>query len=100
MNIGSMRDTLIFQAPILGGQSWTTIFTAKGQKCDLTGAEKIAALSSGGIITGFIWMRWKPVHIKTTWRIVFENRYMNIISAPKVRLPEGLFYKIHIKEVA
>lgn len=98
--IGAMRDRLIFQAPSGSPVAWTTIFTARGQKRDLTGVEKIAALQAGGIITGSIWIRWRPVRILTTWRCVWEGRNMNIVSVLDIRLPEGRFYKLQVKEVA
>jgi head-tail adaptor len=100
MRLGDLRDNLIFQAPSGSPVTWTTIFTAKGQKRDLSGVEKIAALQAGGIITGSIWIQWRPVNIKTTWRILREGRYLNIVSVLDMKLPEGRYWKIQIKEVA
>ena len=95
-----MTKTCIFQAPSGSPTTWTTIFTCKGQKRNLTGAENIQALATGGIISGTLWIRWRPVRILTTWRCVWEGRNMNIVSVLDIRLPEGRFYKLQVKEVA
>lgn len=100
MRLGDMQRNLTFQAPSGSPMVWTTIFTCKGQKRNLTGAENIQALASGGTVTGTIWIRWRPVNIKTSWRICCENKYINIVSALDVNLPEGRFWKLQIKEVA
>lgn len=99
MRLGDLNKSLTFQAPSGSPVVWTTIFTCKGQKRNLTGAENIQALAAGGTVTGTIWIRWRPVNIKTTWRIVCEGKNINIVSVIDTTLPEGRFFKIQIKEI-
>lgn len=100
MRLGDLQKTMQFQAPSGSPTVWTTIFTCKGQKRSLTGAENIQALAAGGTVTGTIWIRWRPVNIKTSWRISYEGRYANIVSVLDTNLPEGRYYRIQIKEAA
>jgi SPP1 family predicted phage head-tail adaptor len=95
-----MTKSLTVQAKYGSPEVWQTVFTCKGQKRNLTGAENIQALAAGGTISGTIWIRWRPVNIKTGWRIVCEGKNINIISVLDTLLPEGRFWKIQIKEVA
>ena len=98
--IGDLNKNLIFQAKYGSPEVWQTVFTCKGQKRSLTGTENIQALASGGTITGTVWIRWRPVSIKTTWRIVCEGKNINIVSVLDTSMPEGRFWKIQVREVA
>lgn len=100
MRIGDLTKNLTFQAKYGSPEIWQTIFTCKAQKRNLTGAENIQALAANSTITGTIWIRWRPVNIKTSWRIVCEGKNINIVSVLDTLLPEGRFFKIQIRETA
>lgn len=100
MRVGDLTKNCIFQSPSGSPVVWTTIFTCKGQKRNLSGTEGVAALQLGGIITGTLWIRWRPVRILPTYRVTIENKNINIVSVLDTILPEGRFFAIKIKEVA
>lgn len=100
--IGDLTDNLSFQAPSGTPVSWTTIFSCKGQHKGLTSKEGIAAMAGSSIITGTVKIRWRPVRIRSNWRIVV-NGYttLNVIGpAIDTRLPEGRFLVMKVAEVA
>jgi len=100
MRLGDLNKNLIFQAPSGSPVVWTTIFTCKGAWWNLSGAEKIAALSSGSTITGKVRIKYRPAAIKTTWRILCNGSVLGIVSPPINLGGEGKFLELHVKEVA
>lgn len=100
MRLGDLNKTLIFQAPSGSPTVWTTIFTCKGAFWGLTGAERVAALSSGSTITGKVRILYRPVRIKTTWRILCDGSILNIVS-PAINVGgENRWLDMAVKEVA
>lgn len=103
MRLGELfRHNLIFQAPVTisGVVTWQTVFTCKGAYWGLNGSEQIAALSSGSTITGKVRIRYRPVSIKTTWRILCGNSILNIAS-PAINLGgENRWLEMKVKEVS
>lgn len=101
MRLGDMTKNLTFQAPSGSPTIWTTIFTCKGAWWGLSGQEKIAALSSGSTITGKVRIKYRPVAIKTTWRIVVNGAtILNIVSPPINLGGNNTYMEISVKEVA
>lgn len=101
MRIGDMTKTLTFQAPSGSPVVWTTIFTCKGSWWPLTSVERIQALALGGTITGKIRIRYRPVAIKATWRILVNNSTILSIVGPPINLSgKNEWMEIQIKEVA
>ena len=100
MRIGDMTKSLTFQAPSGSPTVWTTIFTCKGAFWGLNGQEKIAAMASGSTITGKIRIRYRPVAIKTSWRIVVDGKNLNIVSPPINLGGRNEWMEIQIREVA
>lgn len=100
--IGDLTDNLSFQAPSGSPVSWTTIFSCKGQHKGLTSKEGIAAMAANSIITGTVKIRWRPVRIKSNWRIIANGTTtLNVLgTAVDVRLPEGRFWVMKVAEVA
>jgi len=100
---GALNRNLTFQAPTKdsnGVVGWQTIFTAKGAYWPLSGAEKVAAMALSGTITGKIRIRYRPVKIKTTWRILCGDSILNIVGPPVNLSGNNTFYEIQVKEVA
>jgi SPP1 family predicted phage head-tail adaptor len=98
--LGDLSKTLIFQAPSGSPTVWTTIFTCKGAYWNLNGSEQIAALSSGSTITGKVRIRYRPVNIKTTWRVLCDGKTLGIAS-PAINLGgENRWLELKVKEVA
>ena len=82
--------------------TFTTIFTTKGAYWGLRGAELIASKQAGGLIDGTVRIRYRPVNIKTSWRIrlVSRNIYLNIAGPPVNLFGERKFFEIKVKEAA
>lgn len=99
MRLGDFVRTLIFQAPSGSPVAWTTIFTCKGSFVPLSSQERIAAMSLGGTMTGTIRIAYRPVNIKTTWRVLCEGKTLNIASLPIDLGGEHRFLELKIKEV-
>ena len=100
MRCGDLSKTLIFQAPSGSPVVWTTIFTCKGAVWPLTSVERIQALALGGTITGKVRIRFRPVKIKTTWRILVGDSILSIVGAPINLGGKNEYFEIQIKEVA
>lgn len=101
MRIGDLNKNLTFQAPSGSPTVWTTIFTCKGAFWPLTSVERIQALALGGTITGKVRIRFRPVKIKTTWRILVNNDTILNIASPPINLGgNNTFLEIQVKEVA
>ena len=109
MRIVALNERLEFQAPSktpneMGGFStvFTTIFTTSGAYWPLNGAEAIASMAAGGLIDGKVRIRYRPVKIKTSWRIrvVSRNIYLNIAGPPVNLFGERKWYEIRVKEAA
>lgn len=101
MRIGDpSKRWLTFQAPYGSPVVWQTIFTCKGSNKGLSGQENVAAMSLGGTITGTVRIPWRPVLIKTTWRILCENNILSIASpAIDTTYPgEGRFWVMKVKQ--
>ncbi len=97
MRCGDLNRNLIFQAPSGSPVTWTTIFTCKGAVWSLNSAESIQALALGGTITGKVRIRYRPVAIKPTWRVVVNNSTILSIVGPPINLGgknEWLEFKI------
>lgn len=100
MRIGDRQSFLTFQAPSGSPIAWTTIFTEKGYLKNLSAQESIAALAVGSTIVGTILIPWRPVDIKTTWRILLNGSVLNIASVIDVLMPQGRFFSIKVKRAA
>lgn len=102
MRCGDRTDNLIFQAPSGSPVVWTTIFSCKGKYKGLTGQEKIAALAAGSTITGTVEIGYRPVKIRTTWRVVCNSTtILNISGMPvDTKRPEGRVWLMRVTEVA
>ena len=82
MRLGDMTKQLIFQAPSGSPVTWTTIFTCKGAVWPLNSSESLQSLALGGTITGKIRIRYRPVSIKPTWRILSGATIYSIVGPP------------------
>jgi head-tail adaptor len=104
MRLGDLNRNLIFQAPTKdanGVVGWQTIFTAKGAWWPLTSVERIQALALGGTITGKVRIRYRPVRILVTWRILVNGVTVLNIAAPPINLSgKNEWMEIQIREVA
>lgn len=101
MRVGDLNRTLLFQAPTKdanGVVSWTTIFTAKGAVWPLNSAESLQALALGGTITGKIRIRYRPVAIKPTWRILCGSTIYSIVGPPINLSGKNEYYELKVKE--
>ena len=99
MRVGDLSKTLIFQAPSGSPVVWTTIFTCKGAVWSLNSAESMQALAMGGTITGKIRIRYRPVSIKPTWRVLVNNSTILSIVGPPINLGgSNTFLEIKVKE--
>ena len=101
MKLGDLRHICVFQAPSGSPTAWTTIFTCKGAFWGLSGQERIVALANNSTITGKVRIAYRPVKIRTTWRIVIDGSTTLGIAAPPINLGgENKWMEISIKEVA
>jgi len=109
MQIGSLNERLEFQAPSkvsndMGGfiTSFSTVFTTTGAYWPLNGAEAIANMAAGGLLDGKVRIRYRPIQIKTSWRIrlISRNIYLNIAGPPVNLFGERKFFEIKVKESA
>jgi SPP1 family predicted phage head-tail adaptor len=100
MRIGELSKNCTFQAPSGSPVVWTTIFTVKGAVWPLSGQEKVAAMSLGGTITGKVRIRYRPVNIKATWRILVDGKILSIVAPPINLGGNNTFYEIQVKETA
>lgn len=98
MRIGDLNRVLIFQAPSGSPVTWTTIFTCKGAVWPLSSAESIQALALGGTITGKVRIRYRPVSIKSTWRILNGSMIYSIVGPPINLGGSNMFYELKVKE--
>jgi len=103
MRIGDMTKNLTFQAPTKdagGVMGWKTAFTCKGTYWPLTSVERIQALALGGTITGKVRIRFRPVRILVSWRILVDGKTLNIAGPPINLGGNNTFMELHVKEVA
>ena len=99
MRIGDLSKSLTFQAPSGSPVVWTTIFTCKGAWWPLTSVERIQALALGGIIDGKVRIRYRPVKIRATWRILVNTAtILSIVGSPINLGGNNQFYEIQVKE--
>ena len=98
MRIGDLNCVLQFQAPSGSPVTWTTIFTCKGAVWPLNSSESIQALAAGGIITGKIRIRYRPVSIKPTWRVLCGSTIYSIVGTPINLGGRNEFMEIKVKE--
>jgi head-tail adaptor len=90
---------MIFQAPSGSPVTWTTVFSCKGAYWGLNSAESVAALAAGGIITGKVRIRFRPIQIKGTWRILIGSTVLNIVG-PAINVGgRGEYLEMKVKEV-
>ena len=98
MRTGDLNCNLIFQAPSGSPVVWTTRFTCKGAVWPLTSTERIQALALGGTITGKVRIRYRPVKIKATWRILVGDSIL-AVAAPPINLGgKNEFLEIQVRE--
>jgi SPP1 family predicted phage head-tail adaptor len=107
MRTGELDKLIEIQAPSkvpdgMGGftQSFKTVFTVWGSIWPLNGQEAIAAMQAGGTITHRIRIRFKPVNIRTSWRIKYGDKYFNIASPPVNLGGENRWMEFKVKEAA
>ena len=98
MRIGDLNRTLLFQAPSGSPVTWTTIFTAKGAVWPLNSSESMQALALGGTITGKIRIRYRPVAIKPTWRILNGSTIYSIVGPPINLSGNNTYLELKVKE--
>ena len=98
MRCGDLNRNLIFQSPSGSPVTWTTIFTCKGAVWPLNSSESIQALAAGGIITGKIRIRYRPVSIKPTWRVTYGSTIYSIVGPPINLGGRNEFMEIRVKE--
>ena len=98
MRVGDLNRTLLFQAPSGSPVTWTTIFTCKGAVWPLTSVERVQALALGGTITGKVRIRFRPVKIKTTWRILTGDSILSIVGLPINLGGKNEWMEIQVKE--
>ena len=98
MRIGDLNRVLIFQAPSGSPVTWTTIFTCKGAVWPLNSSESIQALAAGGIITGKIRIRYRPVSIKPTWRVTCGSTIYSIVGPPINVSGNNTYLELRVKE--
>ena len=98
MRLGDMTKFLTFQSPSGSPVTWTTIFTCKGAVWPLNSSESIQALAAGGIITGKIRIRYRPVSIKPTWRILSGSTIYSIVGPPINLSGNNTFLELKVKE--
>ena len=98
MRVGDLNRSLIFQAPSGSPVTWTTIFTCKGAVWSLSSAESLQSLALGGTITGKIRIRYRPVSIKPTWRVLYGSTIYSIVGPPINLSGRNEFLEIQIKE--
>ncbi|GAG97006.1 unnamed protein product [marine sediment metagenome] len=107
MLIGDLKHRLEFQAPTktsdgMGGfeTAFKTMFTAWGSLWPLSGAEALAAMQMGGVMTGKVRIRYRSTVIRVSYRIKHGNKYYNI-AAPPINLGGNNEYlEMKIKEAA
>jgi SPP1 family predicted phage head-tail adaptor len=98
MRLGDMTKFLTFQAPSGSPVVWTTIFTCKGAVWSLNSTESLQALALGGTITGKIRIRYRPVQIKATWRIVVGSTIYSIVGPPINLGGSNVWMELKVKE--
>jgi SPP1 family predicted phage head-tail adaptor len=98
MRTGDLNRTLLFQAPSGSPVVWTTIFTCKGAVWPLNSAESLQALALGGTITGKIRIRYRPVSIKPTWRVMCGSTIYSIIGPPINVSGRNEYLELKVKE--
>ena len=98
MRVGDLNRSLIFQAPSGSPVTWTTIFTCKGAVWSLSSAESLQSLALGGTITGKIRIRYRPVSIKPTWRVVCGNTIYSIVGPPINVSGNNTYLELKVKE--
>lgn len=99
MRIGDLNKTLTFQAPSGSPVTWTTIFTCKGAVWPLSSAESLQSMALGGTITGKIRIRYRPVSIKPTWRVMCGSTIYSIVGPPINVSGNNTYLELKIKEV-
>jgi SPP1 family predicted phage head-tail adaptor len=95
---GSLNRNLTFQAPSGSPVAWTTIFTCKGAVWPLNSSESLQSLALGGTITGKIRIRYRPVSIKPTWRVLCGNTIYSIVGPPINVSGNNTYLEIRVKE--
>jgi SPP1 family predicted phage head-tail adaptor len=95
---GDLNRTLLFQAPSGSPVTWTTIFTCKGAVWPLNSTESLQSLALGGTITGKIRIRYRPVSIKPTWRVVCGNTIYSIVGPPINVSGNNTYLELKVKE--
>ena len=98
MRVGDLNRNLIFQAPSGSPVTWTTIFTCKGAVWPLNSAESLQALALGGTITGKIRIRYRPVSIKPTWRVMCGSTIYSIVGPPINISGNNTYLELRVKE--
>ena len=98
MRIGDLSKNCLFQAPSGSPVTWTTIFTCKGAVWPLNSAESVAAMSLSGSITGKIRIRYRPVSIKPTWRVLCGSTIYSIVGPPINLGGSNTFLELKVKE--
>ena len=98
MRCGDLNRNLIFQAPSGSPVTWTTIFTCKGAVWPLNSAESLQALALGGTITGKIRIRYRPVSIKPTWRVMCGSTIYSIVGPPINISGNNTYLELRVKE--
>ena len=98
MRVGDLNRSLIFQAPSGSPVTWTTIFTCKGAVWPLNSTESLQSLALGGTITGKIRIRYRPVSIKPTWRVLCGNTIYSIVGPPINVSGNNTYLELKVKE--
>ena len=103
MRLGELRHTLIFQCPTKdanGVVGWQTAFTCKGSFWGLSGQESIVAQQAGGNITGKVRIMYRPIRIKTSWRVLVDNNVVLNIAGPPLNLGgENKYIELKVRQI-
>jgi len=103
MRLGELKHFLTFQAPAKdanGVVTYTTIFTCKGSWWGLSSAESFANQQESGNITGRVRIQYRPIAIKTNWRILIDNTIILNIVGPPINIGgDNKFYEIKVRQL-
>lgn len=102
MRLGELKHHLTFQAPTKdanGVVGWQTAFTCKGSWWGLSGEESIVNMQSGGNITGKVRILYRPIKIKTSWRILIGSTVLNIAGPPINLGGENRYLELKVRQV-
>lgn len=103
MRLGDLDKECSFQAPSGSPVVWTTIFSCKGSFWGLSGQEKITAMATGSTVIGRVRIKYRPIDIPATWRIIIKGKNRTFIvgvSSPSMLVDSDRYLEMQVKKVA